>query len=136
MMICFCGVTHTCADSPDKTLVDFICKPLTVNGFNPPGVLIMRPGRATIRAIGERGPRAFGAVVLLVVEVVTGATLAVSGVSAAVAWVTVGAAALVSDCAVSGLLAAADAALAEGLFPGESGDEFGLVVPALPIWAV
>src|SRR5262249_43403244 len=47
-----------------------------------------------------------------------------SGVSAAVAWVTAGAAALDG------------AAPADGLFTGESGDESGLAIPALPMWAV
>ena len=52
---------------------------------------MMRPGSATIRAIGERGPGALGVAALLVVDGITAATLAASGVSSAVAWVTVGA---------------------------------------------
>lgn len=47
-------------------------------------VLMMRPGRAMILAIGDSGPGALGVVVLTVVEVVTAATLAVSVVAFAV----------------------------------------------------
>ncbi|HTH84741.1 hypothetical protein [Mycobacterium sp.] len=80
-------------------------------------VLMMRPGSATIRAIGERGPGALGVAALLVVDGITAATLAASGVSSAVAWVTVG------------------GVLADGLFTSESRDEPSLVIPALPMWA-
>jgi hypothetical protein len=90
----------------------------TVRSSVSSSALMMRPGRAMIRAIGERGPGALGVVVLLVVEVITGATLAASGVTSAVACVTSG------------------AALADGLFTDESGDESGLVIPALPMCAV
>ena len=48
-------------------------------------VLMMRPGRAEILAIGDNGPGALGGVVLTVVEVVTAATFwAVSVVAFAV----------------------------------------------------